>query len=836
MLKKQLLFSLRRLARHKLNTTINVLGLTLGILSCLVIFLFVSFEFSYDKFHPDGDRIYRLVGGFPGMTPPLGTDLRRESSGFGTVASFYIDDSKVIVSTATGKATRAFDEKGPGELSHMAYAGPEYFTLFPHRWLAGNPQTSLSKPFSVVLTEKEARRYFDGGDPQSWMGRTLVYHDSLTLSVTGIVADWKANSDVALTDWISYSTIQSSFVKNDMAGWNMWDGSAQVYVKLPKGASPAQSEKQLPAFVARHSLQPVKEQPKLTLQPLADLHFNGQMGDDYGRRAHKPTLYALCGIALFILLIATINFINLSTAQAVQRAREIGVRKVLGSSRLGLTGQFLIETGVLVIASLILALLLANPVIHALNGFIPAGVHLDLTNPLTLGFIALTAISTCLLAGWYPARVISAFLPVISLRGQGSQPGGGRSYLRKALITFQFTVSLLFIIATLVVGRQMHYMLDTHLGFTKDAILNIDLPWNKPREKKSVLATEISRLAGVQKVSLNSNNPGADGHNGTFMTLKGATETKIDGAGCDIVDANYLPLYEIKLVAGRNFTLADTARNGVETTSAAPIAKTPGSQPTEKTWLVPPFRAFIINESAAIALGFKNPADAVGQRIATGFGGTIGPVVGVMKDYHAESFRSAIKPFFLTTQKGGGGTLSVRLGSSYRTPEQVKGLLAKMQATFSSVYPESKFSTRFFDEVMNDLYQKEQKTARIMNLAMAMAIFISCMGLFGLAAFTASQRTKEIGIRKVLGANVPHLVSLLSRDFVVLVLLATVIAAPIAGWAMSQWLQDFAYRTDIPWYIYAISGLGAVVIALITVSFQAIRAATANPVESLRSE
>jgi predicted permease len=811
MLKKQLLFSLRRLGRHKLNTTINVLGLTLGVLSCLVIFLFVSFEFSYDKFHPEGDRIYRLVGGFPGMTAPLGVDLRRESTGFETIASFYTDDSKVIVPTATGKPPRIFDEKGPGELSHMAFSEPEYFTIFPHHWLAGNPQTSLSKPFSVVLTEKEARRYFEGGDPQSWLGRTLVYHDSLTLSVTGIVADWKANSDVALTDWISYSTIHSSFLKNDWQGWNIWDGSAQVYVKLPKGTTTAQVEKQLPAFVARHRPED-KNQPKLTLQPLADIHFNGKMTDEYGRRAHKPTLYALCGIALFILLIATINFVNLSTAQAAQRSREVGVRKVLGSSRLGLTRQFLIETGVMVIAAMILAVLLANPVIHALSGFIPAGVHLDLSSPFTIGFIALTTILTCLLAGWYPARVLSSFLPVISLRGQGTQPGGGRSHLRKALIVFQFTVSLLFIIATLVVGRQMHYMLNTDLGFTKDAILNINIPYNKSRDKKDVLAAEVSRLAGVQRVSINSNNPGADGHNGTAVTLKGAKDTEIDGVGCDIVDTNYLPLYDIKLAAGRNFTIADTARKD------------------------PPFRAFIINESAAKALGFKNPADAVGQRIATGFGGTIGPVVGVMKDYHSENFHNAIKPFFLTTHKGGGGTLSVRLGSNNRTPEQVKALLAKMQTAFTAVYPEAKFSSRFFDEVMNDLYKKEQKTAEIMNLAMAVAIFISCMGLFGLAAYTASQRTKEIGIRKVLGAGVPHLVSLLSRDFVVLVFLATLIATPIAGWAMHQWLQDFAYQTTIPWWIYASAGAGAVIIALVTVSFQAIRAATANPVESLRSE
>jgi len=817
MLPKQLLFALRRLGRHKLNTTINVLGLTLGVLACLVIYLFVSFEFSYDKDHPDGDRIYRLVriftnpdgeeGPGTGLTPPLATDLQRELPGFGTLAGIYVDDSRVIVPNAGGKGgastPRSFSELRPGELHHIAFVQPSIMTIFPRKWLAGNPGTALSNPFSVVLTRTEAERYFGGVNPQEWLGRTLVYHDSLTMSVTGIVDDWTQNSDLPFTDLLSYNTIATSFLQKDMNGWNMWETAAQAYVKLAPGVTPAQAERQLPAFVDRHKLQK-SDKIRLALQPLADIHFNSLYNDNYGRRAHKPTLYALIGIALFILLIASINFINLSTAQAVQRAREVGVRKVLGSSRRGLTMQFFVETGLIVTAALSLALLLANPVIHALQGFIPQGVGLHLGNPVTLAFIGLTLIVTCLLAGWYPARVLSAFLPVVSLRGQGTQQLNSRSYLRKSLIVFQFTVSLLFIIGTLAMGRQMHYMLNNDLGFDKDAILTVDVS-EVPRTKVRLLATELSRMPGVQQASIASGTPAGNGHPGTALEYKGSSDRKVD-AGCDVIDGNYIPLYGLTLLAGRNFFAADTTG------------------------------AYIINESASRGLGFQHPADALGKVVSSGFGGYVGPIVGVIRDFHAESYHEAIKPFFYVAKNQWNNLISLKLTAANRTVAQVSPLLAGIEQRFHAVSPNAGFNARFFDEALAQQYKTEQKTAQILNLAMAIAIFISCMGLFGLAAYTASQRTREIGIRKVLGASVPHLVSLLSRDFVGLVLLSTGIAAPIAGWAMHQWLQDFVYRTSVPWWLYAIAGLGAVAIALVTVSFQAIRAATANPVDALKSE
>jgi putative ABC transport system permease protein len=828
MIKQQLLFALRRLGRHKLTTTINILGLSFGILSCLVIYLYVTCEFSYDKFHKDADRIYRVVVSFteasgmqhggPGLWTPFAGDLRREVTGFSSITGLYTDDSRVLV-PEPGKPDRVIPKIGEEEQSHITYVDSAYLDFFHYQWLAGNPEKALQKPFSVVLTESEARRYFQHGQPSDWIGRSLVYDDSLTVSVTGIVKDWKQNSDFGFKDLISYNSIAHSFLQKDIPAWNMWLSEVNVFIKLSPGTTVAQAEKQFPAFYQRHRQLPDEIKVAFSLQPLADMHFNADYNDSYGRRAHKPTLIALAGIALFILVIAAINFINLSTAQSILRAKEVGVRKVLGSSRGGLVLQFLVETGIIVLAAMSLALLLAGPVIAALHGFIPQEVRLNLGDPATWLFIGATILVTCLLAGWYPARALSSFLPVVSLRGSGARQLNSKSYFRKGLIVFQFSVSLLFIMGTMMVGRQIHYMLNTDLGFKKDAIVMIGLPWNQPRNRKTVLAREMERLAGVQQVSLSTASPEAAGHGMTNLEYKGAKDLTID-VGMDMIDTNYMSVYGLRLIAGRNFYLTDTARQGSD----------PGAVPAQ-----PGFRAYILNETAARTLGFKKPADAAGQQVS-GLDGTFGPVVGIVRDFHAQNLHEKIKPFFFTTESGAGNLLSVKLSNAALSAGQVKALMANMESVFKKIYPESAFQPRFFEESLERLYKRERQTSQIMNIAMGIAIFISCMGLFGLAAFTANQRTREIGIRKVLGAGIPQLVSLLSGEFILLVGFSTVIAAPLAGWGMHQWLQDFAYQASMPWWIFVVAGMAAVAIALLTVSFQAIRAATANPVHSLRVE
>ncbi|HLX94086.1 MAG TPA: ABC transporter permease, partial [Puia sp.] len=533
MIKKQLIFALRRLSRHKLTTTINFLGLTFGILSCMVIYLYVAFEFSYDKFHADGDRIYRLlpwknIGNGPqsndaGMVAPVGPTLRQETTGFSAVTALFTDDTKVLIPIA-GQPSLVIPANRGDQKYHITFADTDYLKIFHYQWLAGNPATALQKPFSVVLTESEAKRYFQGGTPEKWMGRSVVYEDSLMVSVTGIVKDWVQNTDFGFKDLISYNTLESSFLKSYIGGWNMISSGINVYVKLAPGVTAAQVEQQFPAFFLRH-MHHSPSQGSMSLQPLSDVHFNANYQDPYGRRAHKPTLFALAGIALFILVIAAINFINLSTAQSILRAKEVGIRKVMGSSVSGIVRQFLIETGIIVVAGMVLALVLADSVIAALHGFIPEGVRLHISDPGTWLFIGITVMVTCLIAGWYPGRALSSFLPVTSLKGQGVRQLNSKSYLRKGLIVFQFTVSLLFIIGTMMVGRQIRYMINTDLGFNKDAILSIDIPYGQPKNRKNVLATEIRNLAGVEQISLNTADPQSADHEmlGTNIEYKGTS-------------------------------------------------------------------------------------------------------------------------------------------------------------------------------------------------------------------------------------------------------------------------------------------------------------------------
>jgi ABC-type antimicrobial peptide transport system permease subunit len=837
MLKRQLLFALRRLGRHKLTTGINLLGLTFGILACVVIYLYVAFEFSYDKFHPDADRIYRLVNSVRGpgiqgddamMALPVGAGLRQETTAFSAATTLFTDDTRVLIPVA-GKPDRVIPGISGNETYHITFADTDYLKLFHYQWLAGNPATALQKPFSVVLTESEAKRYFQGGAPEEWLGRSVVYEDSLTVSVTGIVKDWDQNTDFGFKDLISYSSLENSFLKTYVQDWNRAGGNINVYVKLAPGITAAQAKQQLSAFFQKHWHLPPGLRITRSLQPLSDIHFNAAYSDPYGRRAHKPTLFALAGIALFILVIAAINFVNLSTAQSILRAKEVGIRKVLGSSRGGLVRHFLIETGIIVLAAMALALLLVNPVIKVLHGALgagptglPEGVRLH-SDPGTWLFIGTTGLVTCLLAGWYPARALASFLPVISLKGQGVQQLNSKSYLRKGLIVLQFTVSLLFIIGTMMVGRQIHYMLNTDLGFKKDAIVTIDLPRDQPQNRKDVLAAEVSHLAGVQQVSLNTADPQSTNHMlfGTSLEYKGATDMNIHPGG-DQIDTGYLSLYGMTLVAGRNFQLSDTARRNVPAS---------GSTPAQ-----PGYRAYILNESAARELGFNRPADIVGQQVRSGLGGITGPVIGVVKDFHSDNMHEKIRPFLFSTEAGVATQLSVKLSSDGVSASKVRTLISNMGSVFKRIYPEALFQSQFFDESLEKLYMQERQTSQMLNIAMGIAIFISCMGLFGLAAFTANQRTREIGIRKVLGAGVPQLVSLLSREFILLVGLSTVVAAPLAGWGIHQWLQSFAYRTSMPWWIFVLAGIAATVIALLTVSLQTIRAATANPVKSLRVE
>jgi putative ABC transport system permease protein len=816
MLKNYFKIAWRNIRKNKVFAFINVLGLAIGVSSCLLIFIVTRFELSFDNFHPDKNRIFRIVSEIQNaaahispistVPDPAAKVIRSSVSGLKSVAMFHIIRMKVAIPEGDKILRRFFPSYERGDAQPIILAEPQYFDIFKYEWLEGNKTTALSEPFRVVISENEARKYFGQLPLDQIMGREIIYDDSLRLRVTGIVKDWKMNSDLRFMDFISYSTIEHSFLK-DQGNWNNWggwNGDTQVFTKLDHHATPEKINAQFSKIVAANIKPQPGDQVKFRLQPLSEIHFDGDFQDSYSRKAHLPTLYGLMAIAVFILIIAAINFINLSTGQSIQRAKEIGIRKVLGSNRRSIVIQFLCEIFLLTLLAAILSVLVMKPVIFLFHDLLPPGIQLDFFNSSTIPFLILLTVVTSLLAGFYPAKILSGLLPVISLKGGDSGQGNQRGYLRKGLIVFQFTVSLLFIIATLIVGNQIRFMMNENMGFAKDAIINVNTDGNYPVARVKVFADRIKGLAEVQQVSLNEGPPADIRHSGTDIVYNKA-ELETDVLTCD---ENYVPLYQLKIIAGRNILPSDTINE------------------------------LMINASSAKGLGFKRPEDAIGKLVE--FGWSNGPVdvkrpiVGVLADFHSSSLHDLIKPIAIVT--GGGRTISIQLNANSMHPEDFQSSLNKIAKAWKAVYPNDPFEYRIFDEQIAKFYDSYRKTNQIMNTAMAIAIFISCMGLFGLTTFTAEQRRKEIGIRKVLGASVAGIVTMLSMDFLWLVLLSLIIASPIAYYFMYSWLQDFAYRIHISLWVFILAGLAAVLIAMITISFQAIRAAVANPVASLRSE
>jgi hypothetical protein len=830
----------RNLSRQTFTTIINVSCLSIGISACLVIYLVTHFEFTFDKFHPDGDRIYRVVlniddphygKSYRSQIPyAAALQIQRAFTGVEHTANFFSYGAKVTVPRQDSSSGR-FAERYP---SKTIIANSSYFTIFPYLWLYGNASTALEQPFRIVLTESRARQYFGSLPIDRVLGKELVYDDSLRLIISGVVKDWSGHSDLDFQEFISLPTIQASFLRNlsdlkqaNRPDWTLPDYT-QNFVKLAKGTTPAQFELQAARMVKEHMVS--KNDPftvQIRLQPLSTIHFDGRYTDFYSRQAHLSSLYLLMAIAGFILLIAAINIINLSTAQSIRRSKEIGIRKVLGSGRIRLITQFLSETFVLTCMAVLCSLLIARPVLYLIRDFIPAGVAVDLFDGFTWIFLLGTILVTSLLAGLYPSLVLSAYSPLRTLQARGAARQKG--YFRQGLIVFQFTISLLFIIGTIVIGNQTRYLLNKDLGFAKDAIVSIGTSDNYATSKRNILAEKVRQLPGVDMVSacwiapvLNYNQP-----EGSFIQLINSNN-KVE---CSerTGDQFYVPLFGLKLLAGRNFLPPqDDTMNFVPN-----LVPYDFSFPKKRTEI-------LINATCARELGFKTPQEAIGHFVRTpapNLDAISGPIVGVVADFHAQSLFSPIRPVYIYGTKNlWRGGIQVKLSTQANSNATIHSTLQAIEKSWKEVYPEEAFTYRFLDETIADMYVRQRMTARITTAAMIVAIFISCMGLYALVTFSAEQRTKEIGIRKVLGASVQGIVGMLSKDFLLLVSLSILLASPIAWYFLHRWLQDFAFRIPISWWIFVLSGAGAMALALITISFKAIKAAIANPVKSLRTE
>jgi putative ABC transport system permease protein len=822
MLKSYFVIAWRNITKHKTYTAINVLGLALGICTCMVIYLATIFDLSFDKFHTDGDRIYRIVGeaqnssGEKEFLNSVFSDVagfQNQIPGFESKAGFINYGQEVSIPDGNNPAKK-FDNRISGSYSTSTIiTSPQYFDIFKYQWLAGNAQT-LNEPFKVVLSENRAKKYFGNIAVRDMIGKKVIYQDSLQVSVSGIVKDWAEKTDFGYTDFISISTATHSFLKSRIPteDWgSLQPHGSMAFVKIAKGTTPETINKRFETFIKEH----VKFLPgtKLTmyLQPLKDIHFTkefhrGDDGDDF-RKAHMPTLYTLIGVALFILIIATVNFINLSTAQSIQRAKEIGVRKVLGSNKTNITLQFLTETFVLTAFAVIISVLFANPVLLLFKDYIPEGVSFHIFKSSTIIFLSIVTIITTLLAGFYPARVLASYLPVLSLKGSAFQKGNEKINLRKALIVFQFSISMIFIITAIVMGKQINFMRNSAKGFNSDAVITVN-KWGDRQNKLKLFAQNVKHIPGVSNALWQGNAPMGFAQTSNTFKFKGKEDIIVQ-ATIEQGDESYIPFYQMKIIAGRNMMHSDSLNE------------------------------LVINETLAKRIGFKDPKNAIGKLLYNTDPKSFEkayPVVGVVADFRQGSFHDAIQPAIIANMTMFKYAVAIKLASSGKNTKDIKTVLSSIEKEWKKIFPESSFDYSFLTESITLLYGQEEKTAWLVNVAMGITIFISCMGLFGLGMFTAQRRTKEIGIRKVLGASVANIIAMLTKDFVALIIISIVIASPVAYYFMRQWLNDFVYRTNISWWVFAVAGFSAIFIGLITVSSQAIKAALENPVKSLKME
>ncbi len=797
MLKNYLKIALRNLRRHRAYTFINVTGLAVGMACCLLILLFVRDERAYDRFHANADRVYRVVsdwGDFsiPSTNPPAIRALRADYPSFPIAVLFQYE------------ALIRHEEQMFAE--NVVFASPEVFDVFTLDVLRGDPATALLKPNTGLVTEATARKYFGDEDP---IGKRLLADNQFEIEITGVVRALPPQSHVHFDILASFDTLEPFTSFSTSTQWG--NNSYYTYVLLPEGYDAATLEHQFPDFIARHAGDDWNGSV-LSLQKLTDIHLHSHHNMELEPNGNVAYVYVFSAVALFILLVACVNFMNLSTARAADRAKEVGLRKVVGAQRRQLVAQFLSESVLLACLALVLAVglvALALPGFRALSGK-AIGLNVLDDGFMLLAFFSVTTL-VGVLAGSYPAFVLSGFRPASVLKGTfRSSTRGVR--LRKGLVVFQFATSVVLIVGALVVYRQLDYLRGASLGFDQEQVLVLPHQDSAIREQYDTFRSAVLQQPDVLDVTIASEGFPSELLNGNGTTLASAPD--------DAYDNNlFVPTRTVSI----GYDFFETI--GVDMAHGRAFSR---ERATDST-------AFVFNETAARILQERfpdqipTPGAAVGMELR--MGGRRGPLVGIANDFNMSTLREKVEPIVFFINPNQHRYFLVRVA-----PGDVAGTVAAVRGVWERLYPDWPFDFTFADQAFDDQYRTEERLGQIFFLFAGLAIFIACLGLFGLASFTTTQRTKEIGVRKVMGATVAGLVVLLAKDFARLVLAAFVVAAPLAYLAMDRWLDTFAYRTDIAWWTFAVAGAGALSVALLSVGYQSIRAALADPVKSLRYE
>lgn len=813
MILSSLHFSLRRLSRQKVHSILHIFGLTLGMTVCLLIGLFIRHELSFDTYHDNANRTYRLNSvwdefgnkHFHFSTPfPLANEIRKTISGIEHVTHIHHPGGDPIIEI---NKTKRFKQE------RIGITDAEFPNVFNVEPVSGNVFEALRKPYQAILTETTAKKFFGKEDP---IGKTFRYNNDFLITVSAVIRDLPGNTHLPASVLLSLSN-DEKFIQTSTTHFGSVSGGT-TFIVPQKGTTLKAIQAGLKSIYDRQ-LNSDPNLPKglragLEIQPLGDVHFNSKYegGGHWIKAMDKTWLWFFGGVGFAVLLLACINFINLSTAQAITRAKEIGVRKSVGAGRGQLIRQFLLEAGLLVFVSGIFGVIITKAALPSINNLLEKNITFNIfQSPGIVAALLAGILVTSFIAGLYPAWLISKFQPAITLKSVTVTSSPQSSFLRKGLVVMQFSISIGLLVALLLMGKQLNFLRSKKLGFEKDNIVIIPLPDNT---KKDLFTNGLRKLSSIRDVSYSTSAPSGSGHWGTIMSLRDGDDPARQPVTTILADENYCKMYGMQLKEGRLFQASDT--------SAVSESIPEGQR----------FPRVVVNETLVKALGFPSYKAALGQRFWIGMNGWRAEIVGVIADFNIASLHEAIKPTLITQFEPWYDRASVKIAAG----NNASSVLADIESAWKQSFPNGVFEFNFLDEQLDALYKSESRLYFLFKIFSALAMLISCIGLWGLATFAAQKRTKEIGIRKVLGASVTNITGMLSADFLKLVGISILIACPVAYYAMYKWLQDFAYKTEMSWWIFAVAGLAALFIAVATISFQAVRAAMSNPVKSLRTE
>src|SRR6478736_484272 len=802
MLKNYLKTVFRNLWREKNKTTLNILGLTIGIAGSLILFLLIRYHNSFDLNHSKRDRIYRVVtmsdgnsgkdytSGIPSVLPEaFKADFHEAEE---VTFTSYRSNTLITIPQKSGEPRRFEEESG------VTFGQPNFFKIFDRKIISGDAMKGLENPNEAIISKSLALKYFGKEDA---LGEILE-HDKKQYKIAAVMEDAPSNTDLPFTLMLSHATIKSELEKH---GWHSIWSDEQCYLTLKESAKVSDVESRMPAFVKKYLGEENRDNQTFVLQSLSTLHFDDRFGNYNYNTVSKSMLLALSVIAFFLIVTACINFINLTTADAIKRSKEVGIRKTLGSSRYQLVLQFLGETFMVTLFSMVLAFAVSFFSLKFLNTLLSLKLSLSLADPTILIFAFGVLIAVSVLSGLYPSLIVSGYQPALALKNKISNRNSSGYLLRRGLVVTQFFISQVLIIGTIVLIAQMNYFRNKDLGFHKDAIITIPVPVleeptatdSSKSSRMRTLRSEIMRLKGVELASLNNTPPSSGSVSGTGFGIEGNSEfyeTQVK-----TIDSSYVHLFGLQLIAGKNVADYDTAQG------------------------------FIVNDKLASTVGFKNPNEIIGKVIR--MWGKKLPVVGVVKDFHTVSLRDPIEATIMLNRIRNYGSLAIKI-----SPVNMQETIKEIQKKWETLYPDFIFSYEFLDESIRKFYEDEQRTSTLLAIFTSLAIFIGCLGLFGLASFMANQKTKEIGVRKVMGASVQSIIILFSKEFVILIIIGFALAAPMSWYFANQWLNQFAYKIDVGPMVFVVGLVATFLIAVFTVGYRSFKAATANPVNSLKYE